>query len=300
LLVTVVVLVALPILLIFSNLIGSLYSDEIITFSRRNFGIPDLGIQLINSIQYVIFAVMLILYPIYPSLFSVEKHLGKRNPKSTVTEYHILKKIVYVLLPFFFFALALILSSIIVKGDNPLLKIVASLGNPVLILLVVSTLGAILFVVGSALLRIILLNRSKDFKFYFARQSFRTVSRGEDDVERMKYLIVGLSSYNKYIRRSLGLQINDLKVIYSKIIADPAIDKNYSIKQLCEAFEDDDKLKSITCLTGLLNVKDPEHFLVKQSLGKKIEDWGSILGTLASTIAALIGAVATLPIPGLP
>jgi hypothetical protein len=44
----------------------------------------------------------------------------------------------------------------------------------------------------------------------------------------MKYLIEGLTFYNKYIRRTLGLQINDLKMIYSKIIADATGDNNKS------------------------------------------------------------------------
>jgi hypothetical protein len=56
-----------------------------------------------------------------------------------------------------------------------------------------------------------------------------------DEVERMKYLIVGVSSYNKYIRSTLGLEINDLKTIYSKFIADGTVDKNHAIKELCGA-----------------------------------------------------------------
>jgi hypothetical protein len=110
----------------------------------------------------------------------------------------------------------------------------------------------------------------------------------------MNYLIEGLGFYNRYIRRTLGLQINDPKIIYSKIIADGALDRNYIMKELCEAFKDCDKLKPIRCLAVLLDIPNPEHFLVKESIGKRLEDWGGTIGTLASTITAVVGAVAAL------
>lgn len=302
LVVTVIVLVALPILLGSTTfiLIDDFYRNQLITFFYLNFNDIDAGIQFLASLkllQYVIFIVMLIFYPVYPLIFSIENHLSKRNPKSAITEYQALKKIVYALLPLFFFAIALRVSSGITR-DSPLIELVLSL-DQLQQSLFLSILGTILFVVASALLRIILLNRNKHFKYYLARLSFRAISKVQDDIERMKYLIVGLAFYNKYIRRTLGLQINDLKMIYSKIIADATVDRNRSMKELIQAFEDNDKLKPIRCLTGLFNVTDPEHFLVKESVGKKLERWVSIFGALVSSITAVIGAVVTLfGIPG--
>ena len=297
LIVTVIVLVALPILLGSSTFVltNVFYQNQIIIFFVNNFNDINLGFQFLNSLallQYVIFAVMLILYPVYPFIFSIEKYANKRNPKAVLTEYQTLKKIVYALLPLFFFAIALRISSGITE-DDPLSALVLSLDEPAQSLLL-SILGAALFAVASALLRIILLNRSKHFKFYLARLSFRAMSRVEDEVERMKYLISGLGFYNRYLRGTLDLEINNLKMIYSKIIADTALDKNHSMEELCRAFEGNDKLKPITCLTELFDFKDPEHFLVKESAGKKLEEWVRILVTVASTIAAVMGAVITL------
>jgi hypothetical protein len=310
LVVTVIVLIALPILLGLSDFILTAYDYQITTFFyERNVEDPVLGLELANRfkqalhiLQYVIFAVMLILYPIYPIIFSIEKHFNKRNPKSAIREYHILKKITYALLPLFFFAVALTISLRIIPDTNvnPIDNLISqSIRDPILIQLFISTLGSVIFLIASTLLRIILLNSSKDFKFFLARLSFRAMKTVQDDVERVKYLIEGLSSYNKYIRRNLGLQFNDLKIIYSKLILDSNLNRIGSMKELSQAFEDNDKLKSIRCLTALLNVEDTEHFLVKEPLGKKLENWGSILGTLVSMIAAVIGALATLGIPGL-
>jgi hypothetical protein len=128
---------------------------------------------------------------------------------------------------------------------------------------------------------------------------FRAISKKEDEAEKIRYLVRALNSYNKYIRRSLGLEINDIKKIYSKILSDPALDKNNSIKELSIAFEDSDKFKTIKCLSGLLNVTDTEHFLAKEPIGKKLEDWATMLGTMVSTVAAIIGVLASLKVPGL-
>jgi hypothetical protein len=301
LLVTVIVVVVLPIILGFSTFIltNESYQTQIITFFIGNFNDSSIGFQFFYSltlVQYVIFAAMLIFYPFYPLfypfIFSIENHLNRRNPKSALTEYEALKKIVYVLLPLFFFTIALRISSGITE-DNPLSALVLSIDEPAQSLFL-SILGATLFAVASALLRITLLNSRKRFKFYLARLSFRAMPKVEDEIERVKYLVLGLGLYNKYIRRTLGLQINDLKVIYSKIIADAAVDRSYFIKELGTAFEDNDKLKPIRCLTRLFDAKDPERFLVKESVGKKLGEWATIIGTIVSTIAAFIAAVATL------
>src|SRR5688572_25855255 len=115
LVVTVIVLVALPILLAYSTFIlaNVSYQTQIITLFMENFNDPRIGFQFLVSLmllQYVIFVVMLILYPAYPFIFSIENHLSKRNPKSALTEYQVLKKIVYALLPLFFFTIALRIS----------------------------------------------------------------------------------------------------------------------------------------------------------------------------------------------
>src|SRR5215211_3864569 len=115
LVITVIVLVALPTLLGFSTFIlTNFYLNQVITSSFQKFKDPEIGIQFLASLilplsilQYVILVVMLILYPLYPFISSIENHLSKRNLKSSLIEYQVLKKIVYALLPVFFFAVAL-------------------------------------------------------------------------------------------------------------------------------------------------------------------------------------------------
>jgi hypothetical protein len=295
--VTIIVLVGLPILLSSSSFIILNQGYVITEFFPQVFSTEigvRIGVQFVTSLgllQYVIFIVMLILYPVYPLSFSLESHLNKRKPERAIFEYKVVKRIIYVLFPMFVLAVALITFEAI--QENPLKYIIGSL-DYVTESILISILAAIFFAFASALLRNILLNSRKHFKFYLARLCLKAMSRVEDDLERMNYLIEGLGFYNRYIRRTLGLQINDPKIIYSKIIADGALDRNYIMKELCEAFKDCDKLKPIRCLAVLLDIPNPEHFLVKESIGKRLEDWGGTIGTLASTITAVVGAVAAL------
>lgn len=294
---TMVVLVALPIILGSSTfvLINEPYTNQFITFLGQILDDVQIGFEFLQSLillQYVIVIMMLILYPIYPHIFSLENHLSKRNAKSALSEYETLRRIVYALLPLFFFTVALAISIRVFPQNNPLAALVQSL-DPFSQSLLLSILIAIFFTVGSALLRIILLNTSIYFKFYLARLSFRALSGENDNTKRIKYLIKGLSYYNEFIRRTLGLQINNLKVIYSKVILG-TVSKDRSVKELCLTFEDNDKLKPIRFLTEFFDIKDPEYFLAKESIGKKLEQWISILGAFVSIIATIIGTVVTL------
>lgn len=294
---TVIVLVILPTTLGISNYYSEIYYEKIFSFFLIYFNDGYLGFQIINSFQYVTFIVMLIVYPLYPLITSLNKHFSKRNPRIAIFEYDFIRKIAYALFPFFILSVAFIVVPRMIQ-ENPLSIIIIFLGDPVLISLFFSIMGAILFIVGSALLRIILLNRTKDFNYYFANMIFKIIIEEKDNAERMRYLIRGLSSYNKYVRKILGLQINDIKKIYSKVISDPEMEICKLIRDLSMAFEDNDKLKLIKYLIRFMKITDSEQFLVKESIGKKLVDWGGILGTLASTIAAILGALATLKIPG--
>jgi hypothetical protein len=293
---TVIVLVILPVLLAISNFFGSVYYDLIYSYFLVYFNNGDLGFQLIDLFQYAVFVIMLVVYPIYPIAFSIEKYFSKSDARSVIKEYEILKKSVYALFPLFLIAIAFIIMAQM-SVENPLNGATELLGTNIE-LIFFTTLGVIFLIFGSALFRIILLNARKEFRFYLAKISFRVISKKEDDVERIRYLIKALNSYNKYIRSSLGLQIKDLKKIYSKIVSDPTLDKNYSIKELSIAFEDKDKLKPIKCISGLLKITDTEQFLIKEPIGKKLEDWAAIFGTIVSTVAAMIGALAALNFPG--
>jgi hypothetical protein len=298
----IVVFFILPVLLGASTFYKEQFKDDILLDSFKYFNDPFFGFNLLSYFQYGIFIVMLILYPIYPSVFSIEKFFIKKNfQNSPIIEYEILKKIIYVLFPFFVFAFIFILGETTMKTQNPLRIVINTFSNIIPPSVFVISLGIVFFIVASALLKIIVLFSNKESRFYFSKILFKQIANKDSDGDELKYLVKSLNSYNKYLRRSIGLQINDLKNIYSKILSDPNVDKNHTIKKLSLAFEDNDKFKTIKTLSELLNIKDTEHFLTKEPIGKKLEDGATKLGTIVSTVAAIIGVLLTIvEFPGLP
>jgi hypothetical protein len=286
-----------PLLLAVSTFFKIYYADEIILFSSEYFNDIYFGFQLLSLFQYVVFTVMLIVYPLYPAAFSIEKFFLNREPQnSAIIEYEILRNMVYVLSPFFVFA---ILYSVAARMEEYPLTAIIKIGESMPSYYIVIYIGVIFFIVASALLKLIVLTIRKDFRFYFARTIFKTVPR-KNEVEKVRLLVKALDSYNRYLRRSLGLQINDIKKVYSKILSDTSLDKENIINELSITFDDlNDKFKPIRCLSDTLQISDTEHFLARESTGKKIGDWASITATIVSTIAAVIGVLSTLGVLGL-
>ncbi|MGB7558614.1 MAG: hypothetical protein WBM37_08875, partial [Nitrososphaeraceae archaeon] len=94
--------------------------------------------------------------------------------------------------------------------------------------------------------------------------------------------------YDKYLRRTLNLEINNAKKIYSKILADPNLNKDESMRQISESFESNDKLEPIKSLSKILNIKDTDTFLVDESIGKKIKDMAIFFATIIPVTVTVI------------
>jgi hypothetical protein len=121
-------------------------------------------------------------------------------------------------------------------------------------------------------LRVLPLLAVKRFNFYHAKTlvGFSLYGQKEDEVKRIKHLLVGIDSYRKYLRYRLNLDIDSAK-LYPKITALDSKDRNALIKSMYEAFsEDADKLKPIVCLTTSLNLP-PEEIVVKEHTRDKIK-----------------------------
>lgn len=112
----------------------------------------------------------------------------------------------------------------------------------------------------------------KRFNFYYAKTlvGISLCGQKEDEVKRIKNLLVGIDSYRKYLRNRLNLDI-DITKAYPKITALVSEDRNALIESMHEAFsEDADKLKPIVCLTTFLKCP-PEAILIKEHTSDKIK-----------------------------
>jgi hypothetical protein len=121
----------------------------------------------------------------------------------------------------------------------------------------------------------------KDFRFVFAKAYVTVASKyveykGKDDmVDRLRYLMRGLDSYNDYLRKQLGLQISDLKRIYSKIGCLPQEERKSEITTIHNSFNNIDRLEPLNHISAFMEMKT-EQFLSKESLAKKGKDWITI------------------------
>jgi hypothetical protein len=86
----------------------------------------------------------------------------------------------------------------------------------------------------------------------------------------MGFLIMGLNSYNSYLRRYMNLQIKDIKKIYSKLATLSDQEKDASIAKIIGSFDSGDTLEPLRYLTQF---KDPESdvFLVEEPIFDKIK-----------------------------
>jgi hypothetical protein len=143
-------------------------------------------------------------------------------------------------------------------------------------------------IIFEAYLRVLPLLAVKRFNFYYAKALVANSLYGqkEDEVKRIKHLLLGLDSYRKYLRNRLDLDINSPKV-YPKITVLVSEDRNALIKLMYEAFsEDTDKLKPIICLITLLNIP-AEEILVKEHARDKIKEYSLLFIPIITVIVSV-------------
>jgi hypothetical protein len=244
----------------------------------------DTQLLAVGGLLAVAILFTILAYLIYPP-YSTEKYFKKKSPENIVMEYEFIKKIMYVLSPWIILGIALLVVEQFIALSIP---------GPILGIFAVTILVATLSV-GSALIKILLLTVRKEFQLYFAKSCFHILSKKEDEVEKIKYLKKGLNAYNKYLARQLGLQITGLRQIYSTISSSPAEEQNKLIELISKAFERDNKLEPLVCLSKFMKVPEGEQFLTKEPLFKKIEEWGSFGTALSGITAAPVAVITLLP-----
>jgi hypothetical protein len=151
---------------------------------------------------------------------------------------------------------------------------------------------SLLYVVPGGLLWIILHAVRKEFRFYFAKACFLIMSKGKDDYKKIKYFLMGLNSYNRYLRRKLRLEVEDIRKIYSKFVFAETAEKQEIIKSVCESVEADgiyttNILKLAMYLSSLSKIPETELFVETATL-QKLKPIGALL---AAVIPIIISAI---------
>src|SRR5688500_6584767 len=106
---TIIVLMILPSTVIVSHYflteVVINYFKDISTIDtiNQNLGYAKLSVNLFSTFLIVVFVVMVLIYPPYPAPFSIEKYFVKRGFESAVSEFELVRKILYVAIPLLIF-----------------------------------------------------------------------------------------------------------------------------------------------------------------------------------------------------
>jgi hypothetical protein len=184
-------------------------------------------------------------------------------------EFEVLKNLILVGLPLLI--VTLILS---------LLNVERSFLSPLFYLITV-ILSAVLLRLFSNLAR-------KDYRFYYAKASFSIISTKVEESDKINCIILALNSYNKYLKRNIKLHIGNIKDIYSKIVIDPAVEKNKVIISMSKAFESDDKFEPLRHMLNSLDTQNTERFLIEESIWDKTKEVGTFLVAVIPVLISIV------------
>jgi hypothetical protein len=268
---TIIVLIVLPSAVIVSHYFLTQvvinYFKDISTVEtiNQNLEYAKLAVNLFSTFQIVVFVVMVLIYPPYPAPFSLEKYFIKRGFESAVSEFELVRKILYVAIPLLiFFTVIDLLRPLFEQFVSD--EIVSLLTNNIVFY---SARGFLFLTVLAGLLKMVFALSRKRFRLYFAKGCLSITKSSKDEVEKMEYLIKGLDSYNSFLKRHIKLGINEIKKIYSRIATSPAKQKMETVNRIIDSFESGDTLEPVRYLSSLHESKDP--FLAEESFEQKIK-----------------------------
>jgi hypothetical protein len=157
----------------------------------------------------------------------------------------------------------------------------------------------LLFIVIAGVLKIICALARSEFWLYFAIGCFVLMQDARNDVDEMKFFIMGLNSYNSYLRRRIKLQIKDLEKVYSKIAASTIEQKNNTIGKFALFFlpgkELDNTFYPLTEISKLLETTEID-LLVEEPLINRIRGWGAAAAVIIPVAIQLIGLFTRTPL----
>lgn len=272
------------------NVCSKCYFNENMVLHGPYFDLFLLNVD--NVLGISVFAMIFVAFPFYTYIFPyICKRFRREYHIDIVIEYQYLKNILWI---FISSTIVLTLVPLIAEAlpnvDLPILSFVLDTLRENGILYPLSYLrnGSIL-VVSAALISITVLLRRAEFRFEYAKGCIELVSVKKDEIDVVNYLMKGLGSYDKFIRKRLKTRI-DYSDIYSKIINSGRNERNQLIQNVCVAFQGNDKLEVLYHLSLLKQAKN-EITSAKDSLTNKLQVLGSGLEWVVTAVTGVVGAV---------
>jgi hypothetical protein len=224
-----------------------------------------------------------IIYGLSPLTFTTKKYV--KSYQDIADEFEFVKKILFIGIP------VLIILTIIDQLFT-YFQLSSYLTSHYLLLYDFSfaILAFSMAIVIGALLRVASHIIKREFRFYLAKGYCIAASKNEEgDLDRMKYLLSSLDSYNKYLLRKIKFGIKNVNKIYSDImITSDAKKKDEIIKSICQCLGEEDRLKLATYLSTLYKLPETEQFLIKESFVQKLKTIGAFLIATIPIVISII------------
>jgi hypothetical protein len=265
-------------------------------------------VQTLYYFQIIAFFVILMMYPPYPAPYPVKQYFIKRGFSRAVKEFELVKKILYIAIPLLilFTSIGIIHDLELADQNKKLVKEDASLRYLFyLISLIIHphystfiyTTYLLLLIVVAGIFKIVAALMRGDFRLYFAKGCFILMQDARNEAHEMRYFVMGLNSYNLYLRRLIKLQIGDLKKAYSKIASASPDQKNqimskFSLVFLSDKGIEDNTLQPLRSISKLLE-RPASEILTEQPLLNKIKDWGAAATVMVSLTISIINVLLT-------
>ena len=256
----------------------------------RNVGIP--GLLSIGIPTFIVYISSWI-YGLYPAFVRTERFFIKRGYENVVLEYEFIKRLLFVIIILLTIVLIILYSNLFYHNNTltnntltilDILREKPSLNSSLIVFS--SILG---YIAIAAILRITTQNLKREFRFYFAKACGKIILDKNDEVEKMKYLFLLLSSYNIYLQRNLKIEINDIKKIYSIILHKDTNQQFEIIKSICASLEGD-RLQLARYLSSIQKTPDSE-FYIKESLFQQFKIIGVFLAAAIPIIISIINTI---------
>jgi hypothetical protein len=135
-------------------------------------------------------------------------------------------------------------------------------------------------------LRIVTQSTKREFRFYFAKACCKIISEKENEFDKMKYLLLLLDSYNRFLYRNIKMGINSIEEIYSIIYYKDTKERNQIIGLICGCLEDE-KLKLAKYLSSIYQIPDSK-FYVREPFAQRMKLIGTILATMIPIIISTL------------
>jgi hypothetical protein len=99
---------------------------------------------------------------------------------------------------------------------------------------------------------------------------------------------MGLNWYNKFLKRNIGLQINDITGIYSKVITDSSLNSNKTLVSMSESFASEDEFEPLRYLSVFFPDTKKEQILARESIRTRIQESSDILIPIITVTLTII------------